>query len=476
VSAPVDCAIVGAGPAGLAAAVAARRHGLSTVVLDEQAMPGGQIYRAIESVARERRERLDVLGSDYAAGLSLVNEFRQSGVTYRPSSAVFRIDDDGTVYFTDEHGADALKAHAVVIATGAIERAVPIPGWTLPGVLGCGGAQVLLKSADAVPAGRVFLAGSGPLLLLYACQLLRAGVRVSGILESTPVENYLRATARLPLALRARNYLGKGLRMMREIRRAGIPVWRGVTELRAIGVARLESIEFRSRGGIRREAADLLFLHEGVVPNVNLAFSVGCDKRWDALQRCFRPVLTPSGETSLRNIFVAGDSAGIAGAKAAEHAGTLCAIAIAERLQRIDASAAARLASDVRQLLANELRFRPFLDTLYRPTQATVAPRDATTIACRCEEVTAGEIRALVKQGCVGPNQMKAFVRCGMGPCQGRWCGLTVVELIAEERGVDVSEVGYYRLRSPVKPVTLGELAALPLTLEDPASRSVTCG
>lgn len=469
-SAPVDCAIVGAGPAGLAAAVSARRHGLSAVVLDEQGMPGGQIYRAIETVAHERRERLEIFGSDYVAGLPLIEQFRNSGAQYRPLSAVWRIDDDGTVYFTDQGGANSIKAHAVVIATGAIERAVPIPGWTLPGVLGCGGAQVLLKSADAVPVGRVFLAGSGPLLLLYACQLLRAGVRVNGILESTPSENYVRAAAHLPRAFLARDYLGKGLRMMREIRSAGIPFWRGVTGLRAIGDTRLASIQFRSRGREQREAADLLFLHEGVVPNVNLAFSVGCDKVWDPLQRCFRPVLTTSGETSLRNIFVAGDSAAIGGAKAAEHAGVLCAIAIAERLGRINTSSAERLAAEERRLQRRHLRIRPFLDTLYRPTQATVAPRDPGTIACRCEEVTAGEIRTLVKQGCVGPNQMKAFVRCGMGPCQGRLCGLTVVELIAEERNVDVSDVGYYRLRSPVKPVTLGELAALPPVPEDSTS------
>jgi NADPH-dependent 2,4-dienoyl-CoA reductase/sulfur reductase-like enzyme len=199
------------------------------------------------------------------------------------------------------------------------------------------------------------------------------------------------------------------------------------------------------------------------MPNVTLTFSLGCDRIWDPLQRCFRPTLSEWGETSLPNIFVAGDSAGIGGAKVAEHAGTLCATAIAERLGRITTAEGTRIASGVRQARAKRLRIRPFLDTLYRPTQATVAPRDPAIIACRCEEVTVGEIRALVKQGCVGPNQMKAFVRCGMGPCQGRLCGLTVVELIAEMRGVPASEVGYYRLRSPVKPVTIGELAALPL-------------
>jgi hypothetical protein len=116
----------------------------------------------------------------------------------------------------------------------------------------------------------------------------------------------------------------------------------------------------------------------------------------------------------------------------------------------------------VRRELRLHLRARPFLDALYRPAQDYVAPRDPETVVCRCEEVRAGEIRRLVSgQGCPGPNQMKAFVRCGMGPCQGRLCGLTVTELISEVRGVTQEDVGYYRIRPPVKPVTVGDLASL---------------
>lgn len=116
----------------------------------------------------------------------------------------------------------------------------------------------------------------------------------------------------------------------------------------------------------------------------------------------------------------------------------------------------------LRARLGKQRAARPFLDVLYRPAQQWIAPPDADTIVCRCEEVRAGEIRRLVtQQNCPGPNQLKSFMRAGMGPCQGRLCGLTVVELIAESRGVPVSEVGYYRIRPPIKPVTIGDLAAL---------------
>jgi hypothetical protein len=129
---------------------------------------------------------------------------------------------------------------------------------------------------------------------------------------------------------------------------------------------------------------------------------------------------------------------------------------------KIPADQRDREARLLRAHLNAHLRARPFLDALYRPSQNAVAPRQPDTIVCRCEEVRAGEIRKLViQQHCAGPNQMKSFSRCGMGPCQGRLCGLTVVELIAEERGVCADEVGYYRIRNPVKPITLGEIASL---------------
>jgi NADPH-dependent 2,4-dienoyl-CoA reductase/sulfur reductase-like enzyme len=478
----VDLAIVGAGPAGLSAAIVARAHGLEVTVLDEQASPGGQIYRAVEDVAERRRERFAALGPDYQAGLDLVQRFRASGALYRPQVAVWRIDADGTVYHaggahrTDAgasaSGASSLVARAVLIATGAIERPVPIPGWTLPGVLACGGAQVLLKSADLVPAGRTLLAGSGPLLWLYAWQLLRAGVKIAGVLDTTPRANLLRALPHLPRAIGARGYLAKGLRMMNAVARAGIPIRRGVTRLRAEGDARVRFVSFERAGRVQREPVDTLLLHEGVIPNVNLPFSVGCERIYDEAQRCFRPIVSAAGETTVPNVFVAGDGAGIGGAKAAEHGGTISALAIVARLRRGDDPDARRSGAatppDAQQQLAaarrqqrSHLRIRPFLDALYRPAASTLVPRDDDTIACRCEEVTIGQVRALVAQGCVGPNQMKAFVRCGMGPCQGRMCGSTVVEAIAEARGVSPGEVGYYRIRSPVKPITVGELANL---------------
>jgi bacterioferritin-associated ferredoxin len=159
-------------------------------------------------------------------------------------------------------------------------------------------------------------------------------------------------------------------------------------------------------------------------------------------------------------VAISGDSAGIMGAKASEAHGQLAALGALHRLGAISATERDQKATAHRRDFEHEIAPRPFLDQLYQPHPAYLTPEDAT-IVCRCEEVTAGQIREYVNLGCLGPNQTKAFGRPGMGPCQGRVCGLTVSEIIADARGVSPDEVGYYRIRSPVKPVTLGELAAM---------------
>ncbi|HZM44148.1 MAG TPA: NAD(P)/FAD-dependent oxidoreductase [Burkholderiales bacterium] len=460
--APYDLAIVGAGPAGLAAAVTASDLGLKTIVFDEQPEPGGQIYRGIERVATTRTVHLPILGDDYAAGLGLVRRFRASRIYYRAQSAVWQIDRDLTVRYRDARGVSSTAAKQVLIATGALERPMPVPGWTLPGVMTCGAAQVLLKTAALVPGGNIVLAGSGPLLYLLASQLLRAEVKLAAVLET---KTHLGSAILHWLAfVRSPGYLAKGLSMMGALRSAGVPIRRGVRGLRVTGKDRAEGVEYEADGVRRAEPADFVLLHQGVVPNVNLALSLRCEHVWDERARCFRPRLDAWGATSVPGVLIAGDGGGIIGAKASEYSGTLAALAAAAAVGRISAAERDSRATEFRPDLERHLNARPFLEALYRPEQEYVAPRHPETIVCRCEEVTAGQIRRLVtEQNCPGPNQMKAFVRCGMGPCQGRLCGLTVTELIAECRGVPQQEVGYYRIRPPVKPVTVGDLASLDL-------------
>ena len=155
----VELAIIGAGPAGMAAAALADELGLETVLIDEQGSPGGQMYRAIE-----RTEPGTPLGSDYLAGRPLVAALKASRVDYRPNATLWHVDPEGALFLETAGRAETLTARRILLATGALERPVPIPGWTLPGVMTAGASQVLLKSAGLVPEGRVVLAGQGPLL------------------------------------------------------------------------------------------------------------------------------------------------------------------------------------------------------------------------------------------------------------------------------------------------------------------------
>ena len=189
----IDFAVIGAGPAGMAAATLGAELGLDTLLIDEQNAPGGQMYRGIE-----RAEDDSPLGDDYLAGRQLVGQLHASGVTYRPGTTVWHIDPDGTASLVSPGGSGTIRARRVLIATGAIERPVPIPGWTLPGVMTAGAAQIMLKTGDLIPAGRTVLAGQGPLLWLVAAHLIRAGAPPVLILETAPHRNYHAAARLLP--------------------------------------------------------------------------------------------------------------------------------------------------------------------------------------------------------------------------------------------------------------------------------------
>jgi NADPH-dependent 2,4-dienoyl-CoA reductase/sulfur reductase-like enzyme len=445
-----DLVVIGGGPAGLAAASTAARAGLATVLFDENPGVGGQIYRGI--TANPVRNRA-ILGEEYWAGSALASEARASGALIVNGATVWSLDRTLTVGVSIAGQARMLTAKRVIIATGSLERPVPIPGWTLPGVMTAGGAQTLLKAQGLVPTGRTVMAGNGPLLWLLAAQILRAGGKIEAILDTSTRRNWLRAAMFLPDFLLS-PYFKKGLALLREVK-AKVDVI-AVGTVAAVGTDKLKEVVADSH----RIPADLLLLHQGVVPNVNLAIAAGVAHRWNNRQLCFVPVLDRDFLSSVPGIAVAGDGAGIAGGTAAAERGRIAAIA-AVRALKPDAKIADP--QTARQRLQREEMGRAFLDELYRPVAALRQP-EGDTIVCRCEEVTAQQIRETARMGCEGPNQMKAFLRCGMGPCQGRLCGLTVTELIAEERGTTPEQVGYYRLRPPVKPITLGELASLPIS------------
>jgi thioredoxin reductase/bacterioferritin-associated ferredoxin len=455
----VDLLIAGAGPAGMAAAIQARQHGLDVLVIDEQPAPGGQIWRAIETVAATPRGV--ILGKTYRAGEPLANAFRNSGAVYLPRTQMWQIEPGFRVFITRDRQASIIDTKSIILATGAQERPAPFPGWTLPGVLTIGAGQILLKSSGQIPRKPVWIAGSGPLPLLYMAQLLNAGGRIAGYLDTTPPGQWRAAVRHLPRALAATGDLLKGLAWLATLRKKGVHIVTQIAEIEAIGTDRVEQVRYRTCNGKERTVpAEVLMVHEGVVPSIYAPMAMGCAMTWSADQDCYVPTVDAWGETSEANAFVAGDGAGISGAAAAVLRGEISALRVAVKLGRLDEDEADDAAKPIRHKLGRQLALRPFLDAMFRPRSQIFAPSDET-IVCRCEEVTAGQIRAMADIGRPGPNQVKAFTRAGMGPCQGRQCGYTVTQILAAAEGRTPEDVGYFRIRPPLKPITLGELASL---------------
>lgn len=441
----------------MAAAITARRHGLDVTVVDDQPTPGGQIWRSVELAGR----RDGILGTSFSEGRAVAEAFRTCGASYLPGSQLWQIEPGFRSFVTKERQPQVVESQAIVLATGALERPVPFRGWTLPGVLTVGAAQILLKNAGQVPDGPVWVAGSGPLPLLYLTQLLRAGGRVDGYLDTTPPGQWRSALRYLPGAIRGLGDLAKGLGWITSLRKSKMQVVKGVIDIEALGDNQIDRLRYSTAAGSTGLVeAKMLLVHEGVVPNIHSALSLDCEVKWNSAQDCYVPKVDEWGESSRDNIFIAGDGAGIVGAKAAQLQGELSALRIAEKLGRLSHQGAREFAAPVRRKLNHHLAMRPFLDALFKPRSQVFAPSNET-IVCRCEEVTAGQIKELAKVGRPGPNQIKAATRAGMGPCQGRECGYTVTRLLSAAQHRSPNDVGFFHIRPPLKPITLGELAAL---------------
>lgn len=451
-------AIIGSGPAGLAAAATAAEHGITCALFDEQPAPGGQIYRSIESVPDERSKQL---GDEYTRGKELADAFRQSKADYFPKTQVWSLNRQREIGLLHNNEAKIITADQVLVASGAMERPVPFPGWTLPGVMHAGAGQILFKSAGIIPTDGVVLAGSGPLLLLLAWQYLHAGVDVKALLDVTPVINHLRALPRLPRALLARHYLTKGLFYKADLKRAGIRTLQGVSKLHAEGKDKLQTIRFKHFGRDKTIETDLLLTHFGVIPQIWLTQAAGCEHQWDHSQQCWRPQHDEWGGTSLEGILVAGDGAGINGARSAEHAGRLAAFQALSNLGILSQQQRNQMARDDRKWMKDERHIRPFLEAFFHIPKNMLETTDDDTVVCRCEEITAGQIRDTAGRGHEDSNQIKFLARCGMGPCQGRQCVNAVAHITASATDKPVQQMGLYRGRPPVTPLTLGQLASL---------------
>ncbi|MEU6862063.1 NAD(P)/FAD-dependent oxidoreductase [Streptomyces sp. NPDC046876] len=465
---PADLAVVGAGPAGLAATVAAAALGLRVVLLDAGERPGGQFYRhPAPALGADRPEALHHGWAAFAErDAALAAHVAAGRVTYLPGHHVWTVVPGAQAPGTGEAAGEAapwtlhavatpddhpatVHAGAVLLATGAYERQLPFPGWTLPGVVGAGGAQAMLKSGLVLPGHRVVVAGSGPLLLAVAGSLAAAGARVPAAVEAgayTAYAPHLQALLRNPAKLAEGATYGGALlrRHIRLLTRHAVTAAHGTDRVEAVTVARLDRDWRPLPGTARRIPCDAVAVGHGLVPQLELATSLGCATR-RAADGTVALELDARQRTSVPGIWSAGETGGIGGAQLALVEGEIAAHAIAGR--PVPGALSRRRA-----------RLRAFADAMgaaHRPGAGWTGWLTDDTDVCRCEEVPAGRIReAVCDLGARDARTAKLLTRAGMGWCQGRMCGPAVAALAGEEPAPD---------RRPLScPVPLRQLAELP--------------
>jgi NADPH-dependent 2,4-dienoyl-CoA reductase/sulfur reductase-like enzyme len=459
---PVDVAIVGGGPAGLSAALAAAEAGARVALIDEGERLGGQFYR---QPARPPNGQLSsALREHFLRGRALLEQLARSHVEVVAGTAVWNLA-PRRLQLYGPGGRRDLQANRIVLATGATERSAAFPGWTLPGVMTVGAAQSLLKAQGLVPGGRVVVAGSGPLLLAVARQLLDHGARVRAVVEATPLKQWLRNGLHVG---RSASRLWEGMDHLQRLTRAGVELHYGMAVTRALGQQQLEGVEVSAvdaawrphPGTARRLAADALCVSFGLLPATELSRLAGCEHRFDATLGTWVVRTNADLETSVTGLYAAGEIRGVGGAEAALAEGRLAGLAAAESLglrlsQPAGALAEAR-AEQARCRAAAEAVLRLFA---VQPGLADLAEDD--TPVCRCEGVTAGELRRAAREGALHLNGLKAWNRCGMGPCQGRTCGPIAAQIIAAEAGISLEAAGCFTARPPIKPVPLAVVAGV---------------
>ncbi|AOJ88721.1 FAD/NAD(P)-binding oxidoreductase [Burkholderia sp. MSMB0856] len=465
--------IVGAGPAGVRAAEALVDAGLRPVVIDENARWGGQIYRqppADGAFARGKR----VLYGFEAAKADAVHRTMAAllpHVDYRPNTLAWACGAGRVDTLQDGRETTVPFSH-LIVASGATDRMLPVPGWTLAGVYTLGGAQVALKAQGCAIGSRIVFAGTGPLLYLVAYQYAKAGAQVAAVLDTSPLRQQAAAT---PALLRMPSTFAKGLYYIGWLRAHGVAIETGVTLERVLGKQYVTGIAWRAAGGDappRMLDCDALGLGFGLRSETQLADLAGCRFGFDPLNRAWLPERDAAGRTSVRGIYVAGDGAGIAGADAAEASGRRAALALLDDAG-IETPSRARSGKPDAAMLERRLArlgaFRAGLEAAFAPPAALAARCPDDTIVCRCEEIDAGTLRRCIRGGeATELNRLKALTRAGMGRCQGRMCGDATALVLAAETGRSLADVGRLRAQPPVKPFPISaalagdEVAAIP--------------
>jgi glycine/D-amino acid oxidase-like deaminating enzyme len=440
---PCDVLVVGAGPAGLTAARDLARAGANVIVADERLHAGGQYFKPLAPTQVIERGKLD---RQFRSGFALHEEALRAGVHILNETTVWAAFSPNEVAAVVAGRSRLFRPKRLILATGAYEQSLPVPGWTLPGVMTVGALQTLARSYRVAPGERIVIAGNGPLCLQTAAELLDGGANVVAVLESASQPSLL---ADLPELMQAAwndpLLLAKGVALASRLK----PVlhWRRrVTRL--LGDDRVRRVEAADLA----IDADVVALGYGFASSSELARSLGCAHRYVARGNgSMETVTDAAGRTSVPEVFAIGDGARFGGVQVAMAAGSIAASAVAG-----DLGLAAPLAQRARRRLARADRFQQALWRLFEGAPLQAGALDANAVVCRCEELMVNELRAYVRAGHNSLAELKRMTRAGMGRCQGRYCAPVLARMCSGEPG----EFDFFAPRPPAKPVPIRALCA----------------
>ena len=439
-----DVLVVGAGPAGLSAASAAAEAGASVVVLDERSATGGQYAKPLaDSHADAAPDAQFRLGTELRARALAAGVHIETDATVWGGFAV----DEIAALVADR--AVTFRPRRLILAPGAHERPVPLPGWTLPGVITTGALQTLVRAQRVCPGERVLIAGSGPLNLQLACEMLACGVKRLAVVEATPRPSPAVWRQAWTMARTAPDLVREGIGMLLRLKRAGVPVLWSAQVAKLHGSGRVQWAEV----GARRFDVDVVALNLGFQPETGLARALGARQRFvDVGLGHLACETDDDGRTSVPGVFAVGDGASLGGSRVALARGRLAGLAAVRELGLHAPDEPA-----TRTALARALAFQEALSTLFRPSRP--GPLADETIVCRCEEVTAGRLRQELAGGLASLPALKKATRAGMGRCQGRFCAATIARLCPDVP----DDMAFAAPRAPLRPVP-----AAPLMFEAP--------
>jgi NADPH-dependent 2,4-dienoyl-CoA reductase/sulfur reductase-like enzyme len=458
-----DIAVVGAGFAGLAAAETLAGSGLDVRIIDENPRAGGQLLRTFPGVSM-KAGKLEFDGIKRAGFRILRSLSRMPAEIIGGAQALGIFPGNMLVVQTEPESILELKARFIVIAAGAREKFLPFPGWTLPGVISTGAAQILMKSSGILPAAETLVGGLGPLPFALAGEIALNGGRVTAVLDHSTLSRKLALLRTLPHQILK---LLDGARLMADLLTAGIPVRSGVKILEARGRKQLESVAAAETdrtgapipGTERVYPAECLAVGFGFAPNIELALQCGCAADYLPESGGWSVRVNDGMETTVENVFAAGEVTGIAGARKSLIEGRIAGLSILEKLGYPRTGRMERR-NDLLIRRRREQEYGKVLNALCKIPSDWVKAIPGETVVCRCEDLRMRDIRKALSDGFDTPNALKRRTRCGMGNCQGRICGPVVIDLLTAERG-GAFPTDPPSIRFPVKPAGIAGLARI---------------